>query len=121
MTCTVCMLSEFRAWKSMMEIKINLIVKLFCTLCRRGHIPLPCSPPQLCRQCGAGLYSVTPTPRFLDQPMRNKGAKVSGQVASNTKSLPFLHSTVVTPSGLFLSDFERPDISAQLRTDFMKF
>ena len=51
-TCTVCTLSEFRAWKSRWKIDIS-----FCTLCGRGHIPLPCFPPQLCRQCGTGLYS----------------------------------------------------------------
>ena len=46
----------------------KLIVS-FCTLCGRGHIPFPCSPPQLCQQCGTGLYSVTPAPKFLDQPL----------------------------------------------------
>ena len=67
-TCTVCMLSEFRAWKSRWKIDSQTILN-FCTLCGRGHIPLPCSPPQLCRQCGTGFYSVTPAPKF-DQPLQ---------------------------------------------------
>ena len=68
-TCTVCTLSEFRAWKSRWKIDSETILS-FCALCERGHIdPLPCSPPQLCRQCGTGLYSVTPAPKFLDQPL----------------------------------------------------
>ena len=33
------------------------LVVSFCILCGRGHIPFPCSPPQLCQQCGTGLYS----------------------------------------------------------------
>ena len=38
-----------------------------------------------------------------------EGAKVSGLVASYTKSQPFFHGTMVTPSGRFPSDRWRPD------------
>ena len=57
--------------------------------------------------------AATTAPASLVASARYDGAKVSGQVASHTKSLPLFHDTTVIPSGRFPSERQIPDGSSR--------